>query len=74
MRSKNVTLTPPILHPAMPRWIRADRSRISQIVGNLLSNSAKFTAEGSIGIMVDLEDDSKQDSFIISVQVLLLVA
>ena len=70
MRSKDVTLTPPMLHPAMPRWIRADRSRISQIVGNLLSNSAKFTAEGRIGILVDMEVDSKQDNFLISVQVL----
>jgi len=27
-------------------WINADRTRIAQVIGNLLSNSAKFTPEG----------------------------
>lgn len=37
-----------------------DQTRIGQIIGNLLSNSSKFTKEGNIGVnvlLVDLEDD-----------------
>lgn len=37
-----------------------DKTRIGQILGNLLSNSSKFTQKGNIGInvlLVDLEDD-----------------
>jgi two-component system CheB/CheR fusion protein len=32
--------------PARPLWINADRTRIAQVIGNLLSNSVKFTPVG----------------------------
>lgn len=34
--------------PAEPIWIRADRTRIAQVLGNLLSNAVKFTARNSL--------------------------
>ncbi|MBI5500707.1 MAG: GAF domain-containing protein [Deltaproteobacteria bacterium] len=32
--------------PAAPLWVDADATRVAQIVGNLLQNAAKFTAQG----------------------------
>jgi signal transduction histidine kinase len=37
-------------------FVEGDRSRISQVVYNLLSNSLKFTKEGTISIMVEKKD------------------
>jgi signal transduction histidine kinase len=37
-------------------FVEADRSRISQVVYNLLSNSLKFTEEGTISIVVEEKD------------------
>jgi hypothetical protein len=38
----------------VPRWVTADADRLSQIVGNLLSNAAKFTTLGSISLSLSL--------------------
>jgi signal transduction histidine kinase len=39
-----------------PAWIRADRTRIEQVVGNLVSNAIKYTpAQGSIEIVLTVE-------------------
>jgi signal transduction histidine kinase len=39
-----------------PAWIRADRTRIEQVVGNLVSNAIKYTpAHGSIEIVLTVE-------------------
>jgi signal transduction histidine kinase/CheY-like chemotaxis protein len=42
-------------------WVYADPVRLHQILGNLLSNSLKFTAKGSvtIGVKVDSETESE---------------
>jgi signal transduction histidine kinase len=32
--------------PAAPIWVHGDFARLAQVVGNLLNNSAKYTAEG----------------------------
>jgi signal transduction histidine kinase len=37
-------------------FVEADRSRISQVVYNLLSNSLKFTEEGTISVVVEEKD------------------
>jgi signal transduction histidine kinase len=34
--------------PPVPVWVEGDETRIAQIVGNLLANSAKFTPSGGI--------------------------
>ncbi|SHO42620.1 PAS domain S-box protein [Desulfopila aestuarii] len=43
------------LSPRVPEHIRADRSRLQQILFNLMGNSAKFTTKGSIRLQVDSE-------------------
>ncbi len=36
----------------MPRWVRGDATRVSQVLLNLLSNAVKFTDRGSVGLSV----------------------
>ncbi|MDC0230716.1 PAS domain S-box protein [Aureispira] len=48
--------------------IVGDRTRLNQILGNLLNNASKFTTEGYIGVNVVLEE-IKEDIYWISFQV-----
>ncbi len=41
-------------------YILADRTRINQIVSNLLNNAIKFTKEGTIKILIKKKDDEKK--------------
>lgn len=69
---KSVLLVPPEIRDGTPHWIRSDRSRMCQIVGNLISNSCKFTLKGSIGIIVTSECSSGDENggyLLISVKV-----
>jgi len=45
------------LSPSLYRPLRGDRTRIVQIVNNLLSNAFKFTASGKITLMAQVELD-----------------
>ncbi|WEK46420.1 MAG: response regulator [Candidatus Andeanibacterium colombiense] len=40
------------IHDACPDTIEIDRLRLEQILKNLLSNAFKFTAEGSVGLVI----------------------
>lgn len=41
-----------VMAPDLPRHVRADGQRISQVLMNLLSNALKFTEQGEIGVEV----------------------
>jgi hypothetical protein len=44
--------------PAAPLWIRADGTRVAQILGNLLVNASKFTpAAGRVVVVLAASDD-----------------
>jgi len=49
------------IDPQLPKYIHADKGRITQIINNLLSNAVKFTHEGEIKIwfLLDNETDDK---------------
>ncbi|MBA3596634.1 MAG: response regulator [Methylibium sp.] len=43
--------------PDAPVWLRGDPARLSQVIGNLLNNSAKYTDEGgAIGLSLVLDN------------------
>jgi len=44
----------------VPQWVKGDPTRIRQILLNFLNNSAKFTHQGEIGVIVRLEQITPQ--------------
>jgi signal transduction histidine kinase/CheY-like chemotaxis protein len=40
--------------PDTPRYLAGDAGRISQVIGNLLSNAFKFTRKGHVSLLVDI--------------------
>jgi signal transduction histidine kinase len=54
-----------VSQPARPVWVAADVTRLTQVVGNLLNNAAKYSEENS-QIVLALEDDGR--SAVIRVQ------
>ena len=40
----------------VPQFVRADRLRVTQVLGNLLSNAIKFTDEGQVEVDVSAEE------------------
>jgi two-component system, OmpR family, sensor histidine kinase VicK len=51
--SKNVKL----LYEPKDIFVEADRSRLTQVISNLLSNSVKFTKKGTIEVTTKIKDD-----------------
>jgi PAS domain S-box-containing protein len=51
-------------------WFRGDIVRIKQVLGNLVSNAIKFTAEGEIRVAIDVHDpeDGRDPTLILEVR------
>ncbi len=50
-----------------PRRIRADESRLRQIISNLLSNAVKFTAEGKVGLVARATGPADDERLVVEV-------
>jgi two-component system sensor histidine kinase VicK len=48
------------LEPENSVYVEADKIRLYQIIANLLTNSIKFTKEGTISISVDVKDNTNE--------------
>lgn len=43
-----------------PIYVKADKTRLYQVIANLLGNAIKFTKQGSISVSVDVNDNSNE--------------
>lgn len=51
---KNIVFNTQI-DPELPRWVKSDVTRLTQILNNLLHNAVKFTREGEVSLIVEYE-------------------
>lgn len=50
-----------LIQPGTPEMLAGDPARLTQIIGNLMSNAIKFTPQGEVNIEVGLKRETDQD-------------
>lgn len=56
------------IRPDVPQYIKGDMVKLKQVILNLLSNSCKFTHDGSIAVLVELVE-SEDEQIVLGVKV-----
>ncbi|MFN0255585.1 ATP-binding protein [Pedobacter ureilyticus] len=52
----------------VPQWINADRTRLAQVLTNLMTNAVKFTQEGAITVSLETKIEGGTDFLVFSVK------
>ncbi|MGC9398682.1 MAG: histidine kinase N-terminal 7TM domain-containing protein [Anaerolineae bacterium] len=54
--------------PEVPRYLRADESKLRQVLLNLISNAVKFTAEGGVTVRLGYREEEKGGRLLVEVE------
>ena len=71
---KDMNLNPDLKHNVLTLYapqeifVEADRTRVNQVIVNLLNNAVKFTEEGTIAITLNTTNDNEKEYAVITVK------
>lgn len=54
--------------PEVPQYVRADETRLRQVLVNLLNNAEKFTTEGGVTLRVQCDDNFHESDGVVHIQ------
>lgn len=53
-----------VINEAVPQWVMSDRTRLYQLLNNLLTNAFKFTDEGRVSLALDVAEKKAGKVFV----------
>ena len=54
----------PLVHAAVPTWVKGDPGRLRQILTNLIGNAVKFTDNGEVVVYITRAEDAAEDGML----------
>ena len=65
INKKNNNITKVVIDPNIPDTLLGDKTKISQVLMNLISNASKFTEDGTVTIKATLQENKKDSNTIL---------